>query len=230
MSKSLRVPSEQISSGHTSNEAQSKSIQRRLSRSPHPYHRFQNTKDVSLSGKKENGDPGSAGVDAAGRDLSCDVQDHAFIEQGHWRPKASTSPDDSGTEADDESFTFLKGLPAPPSRPRKGLRVQESDKGDTPSPLLTPSYLDSYGGKSKAEYHFAERNDKASEASRQRGRQRIPVRVQRQRIAELARRVIEIILVGVIGAVALQGHDVLNLAWTEYYGTATTFSNHFTAN
>lgn len=33
----------------------------------------------------------------------------------------SKTPSDSGTEADDESTGLLKGLPAPPARPRKGL-------------------------------------------------------------------------------------------------------------
>lgn len=36
-------------------------------------------------------------------------------------PKPSKTPSDSGTEADDESTGVLKGLPAPPARPRKGL-------------------------------------------------------------------------------------------------------------
>lgn len=38
-------------------------------------------------------------------------------------PKSRTSktPSDSGTEADDESTGVLKGLPAPPARPRKGV-------------------------------------------------------------------------------------------------------------
>lgn len=47
---------------------------------------------------------------------------------------------ESGTEADDESGSLFKGLPAPPARPRKGLRGGGS-KDEALSPLVTPRSL-----------------------------------------------------------------------------------------
>lgn len=51
----------------------------------------------------------------------------------YWPTKSSG---ESGSEADDEGFTFLKALPPPPVRQRKGLR---SKIDEDISPLLTPS-------------------------------------------------------------------------------------------
>jgi hypothetical protein len=80
---------------------------RHLSRSPHPYHR--------RGTKLLEGDSGSTG------------NEDSFQQTPVWRRTPRTSSD-SGTEADDESTGLLKGLPAPPTRPRKGLRgIQEHD-------------------------------------------------------------------------------------------------------
>ncbi|PGH27992.1 hypothetical protein AJ80_00247 [Polytolypa hystricis UAMH7299] len=74
----------------------------RLSRSPHPYHR----RGPNLSTlETESVTDGSSYIPTPSRQIS----------------QRATS--DSGTEADDESTGFLKGLPAPPARPRKGLRT-----------------------------------------------------------------------------------------------------------
>ena len=66
-----------------------------------------------------------------------------FDSDSRSRYKPSPSSSDSGTEADDERGSLLKGLPAPPTRPRKGLKVS-NDPADSavPSPLLTPTYID----------------------------------------------------------------------------------------
>lgn len=82
---------------------------RLLSRSPHPYHR---------KGLK------CAETPSALTDLS----DRPSRNLSRWAKTSS----DSGTEADDESTGILKVLPAPPPRPRKGLRsswngVDDSD-------------------------------------------------------------------------------------------------------
>ena len=87
----------------------------RLSRSPHPYHR-------SGSGPHTSG----------GREDNANLLRMTATQSDE---RHLHSPSDSGTEADDERGTFLKGLPAPPLRPRKGLR------GGTPvdkSPILSP--------------------------------------------------------------------------------------------
>ncbi|KAF7136847.1 hypothetical protein CNMCM5793_006417 [Aspergillus hiratsukae] len=82
---------------------------RLLSRSPHPYHR---------KGLKSAETPS----------LLTDLSDRPSRNLSQWAKTSS----DSGTEADDESTGILKGLPAPPPRPRKGLRsswngVDDSD-------------------------------------------------------------------------------------------------------
>src|SRR4051794_28967225 len=95
---------------------------RSLSRSPQPYHR----RGASLVGSEQN----ASSVGPGGGEPSVSI--HA-------------SSCDSGTEADDErGKVFLKELPAPPLRARKGLR------GGTPidrtpgiSPLPTPPILKS---------------------------------------------------------------------------------------
>ena len=89
-----------------------------LSRSPHPYHR--------RGGSLSHGD---------------EVPE-VIVEQSANAPPSFESTE-SGTEADDEKGSFLKGLPAPPPRLRKGLRGSTPPKTFTPSrtPLPTPPAL-----------------------------------------------------------------------------------------
>ncbi|OAX81577.1 hypothetical protein ACJ72_04079 [Emergomyces africanus] len=80
---------------------------RRLpSRSPHPYHRR-----------------GSRLLAPIGKDES-----DRYISSWKKSPGASS---ESGTEADDESTGFLKGLPAPQIRPRQALSVRRGNGQDT---------------------------------------------------------------------------------------------------
>lgn len=91
-----------------------------FTRTPRPYHR----RGESLI-KVGGGQPGDNGSDAV---------------NGYTALAASRSESsESGTEADDEKGPFLKGLPAPPLRLRKGLRGS-SPANLTPaaSPLPTP--------------------------------------------------------------------------------------------
>jgi hypothetical protein len=76
---------------------------RHFSRSPHPYHR-------KSSRLLEPGEfrPAENGV--------------LYNQMPIWMRTPPRTSSDSGTEADDESTGLLKGLPAPPLRPRKGLR------------------------------------------------------------------------------------------------------------
>lgn len=94
---------------------------RHLSRSPHPYHR----RSFKLL-EVDNGSTGNEGNSQRRRS---------------WRvtPKSSS---DSGTEADDESTGILKGLPAPPTRPRKGLRgIREQDGSPDSGSALDQPWL-----------------------------------------------------------------------------------------
>lgn len=53
-----------------------------------------------------------------------------FSRSPHPYTRTTKTPSDSGTEADDESTGVLKGLPAPPARPRKGLDDGPKKSGD----------------------------------------------------------------------------------------------------
>ncbi|OJD12680.1 hypothetical protein AJ78_06766 [Emergomyces pasteurianus Ep9510] len=78
---------------------------RQLSRSPHPYRRR-----------------GSHLLTPVGNDESDSYT-------SSWR-KSSRASSESGTEADDESTGFLKGLPAPQIRPRQTLSVRRGNGQD----------------------------------------------------------------------------------------------------
>ncbi|KAL1903124.1 dolichol kinase [Sporothrix stenoceras] len=119
---------------------------RLLSRSPHPYH-HRNTDllhpadrlhahitvvndsvdavDADTSHTRHNGRP--APLSSPGSALSLVSFASSFL-------KDSTPGSDSGTEADDEHF--LKGLPAPRSKPHKGLRGMDEVLSGMSTPLL----------------------------------------------------------------------------------------------
>lgn len=147
---------------------------RHLSRSPHPYHRTGSRNPESLL-VPEPGDRS-------------------------W-PRTSS---DSGTEADDESNGILKGLPAPPLRPRKGLRAGRpaSDEYDW-LPLLPPwtafarSTSSSRSSEGEAEVNAVEAREKLS----------------RKRRAEVLRRLAEIGLSVSVCVVVLLRERTRLLAW-----------------
>ncbi|KAL8871460.1 MAG: hypothetical protein Q9174_002712 [Haloplaca sp. 1 TL-2023] len=173
----------------------------RLSRSPHPYARWRpHTQDSCPSTR--DGCVSSSSAQNTVDDLNDPTSvtgPKAFVDvDNRKRRKVSTSPSDSGTEADDESGPFLKGLPAPPTRLRKGLK--DDPFLGTLSPLLTPSYLDDTRRRDLFEAQVDPRADvpnrKAShggEASTERDKFR------RRRRAELIRRITETILLLSIG-------------------------------
>ncbi|KAI4157157.1 MAG: hypothetical protein L6R39_000754 [Caloplaca ligustica] len=123
-----------------------------------------------------------------------------FDADSRKRRKESISPSESGTEADDESGPFLKGLPAPPTRLRKGLK-QEASLG-TPSPLLTPSYLDDEKRRQGLEAQFRRRTSLQSYASTDEETLKIREKFQKRRRAELLRRTTETLLFMGIGCLA----------------------------
>lgn len=109
---------------------------RRLSRSPHPYHRQK--VDITHASERiptRNTPPINSPLRSA--QVTDDEQDGS--RSSNWSYKESANSD-SGTEADDEHF--LKGLPAPKIRPHKGLRGAELSASSSPSPLPSPSILD----------------------------------------------------------------------------------------
>ncbi|KAL9605151.1 MAG: hypothetical protein Q9219_000085 [cf. Caloplaca sp. 3 TL-2023] len=114
----------------------------------------------------------------------------------------SDIPSDSGTEADDECEPFLKGLPAPPPKLRKG--VKGGTISGTASPLLTPSYLDDEKRKEVLEAQFKHRT--ASDETTTKTREKFT----RRRRAELIRRTTETTLFLSIGCIA--SHELLRSA------------------
>ncbi|KUJ15380.1 uncharacterized protein LY89DRAFT_698186 [Mollisia scopiformis] len=113
---------------------------RRLSRSPHPYHRQQFELPYGSEKFSTNAPPLRSHLRSTQNtdDEEQDTPRH-MPEDFKDAYKGSTGSD-SGTEADDEHF--LKGLPAPKLRPHKGLRGFEASLSGTPSPILSPAILD----------------------------------------------------------------------------------------
>ncbi|KAH4167204.1 dolichol kinase [Parastagonospora nodorum] len=149
-------------------------------RSPHPYlrHRDEIRTDRSVPATRHNSRNG---------------------RKRRKVPSQSQSPSESGTEADDEAYTFVKALPPPPLRLHKGLREGAR------SPLLTPNQIDDEGRKYSEEY-FAEkkrsrRGDGATDEEARLARQKY---LQRRRM-ELVRRTTETALLVVIGVLAVGG-------------------------
>lgn len=106
---------------------------RRLSRSPHPYHRQQFELPYGYEKFSTNAIRKHLSLNSA------QVTDDEVQERPKTAESYRSGSNDSGTEADDEHF--LKGLPAPKLRPHKGLRGTEYKSG-SPSPLPSPAILD----------------------------------------------------------------------------------------
>ena len=120
---------------------------RKLSRSPHPYHR----RSFELEFASHRIPP---------RDTAAPEQDAVQ----HHKPSTTSYPlfskesspgSESGTEADDEHF--LKGLPAPKVRLHKGLRGRNELLSGTTTPLLSPALLGAEDRQIGLKKHLAER-------------------------------------------------------------------------
>ena len=120
---------------------------------------------------------------------------------GHIKTRRhSHSYSDSGTEADDEKGAFLSTLPAPPQRPRKGLKAGYGSS----SPLLTPSYIDeATKGSSLVDGLIS--NVSFSAIFQQQAAASDREKFLRRRRAELARRITETALIGFVCYVTLVG-------------------------
>jgi len=115
-------------------------------------------------------------------------------------PSQSQSPSESGTEADDEAYTFVKALPPPPLRPHKGLREGAR------SPLLTPTQIDDEGRKYSEEYFAEKKRSRRGEGvvTDEEARLARQKYLQRRRM-ELVRRTTETALLVAIGVLAVGG-------------------------
>lgn len=196
MPKGDRIPSIAISDEHEKENSQPRQAQR-LSRSPHPYHRRQRDCVQSLPGEsrtivQSNLKSAKSTEDSEGR-----FGYHDVIE---GTSRESTSPSDSGTEADDESGLVLQSLPAPPLRSRKGLKGQDGD--GAASPLLTPSYLDDESRRLQLEHQLSHYADRQSSLPADDGRRKTQEKFTRRRRAEFLRRLSETLLLGTVGYIS----------------------------
>ena len=170
----------------------------RLSRSPHPYHRRQSE---CVGHEQWNGGKISPNLKIL---ENTDTRYEKLTSTREYTPrrvKLPVSPSDSGTEADDESGLVLQSLPAPPLRWHKGLKGQ--DREGSPSPLLTPSYLDDENQGLELERQLSRYADYQSSASIDDEKRKIREKFTKRRRAELLRRLSETILLGIVGYIVL---------------------------
>ncbi|KAK3053220.1 dolichol kinase [Extremus antarcticus] len=117
--------------------------------------------------------------------------------------RASPTWSESGTEADDERPSFVKALPAPHLRPRKGLKTGEQNE----DALLTPSQLDDEGRRLSQDYFGDKIQGKRLFEKEDKDEQE---KLFRRRLAEFARRTSEVGLMLVIVLCVLCGGGVLD--------------------
>ncbi|KAL8703785.1 MAG: hypothetical protein Q9201_003050 [Fulgogasparrea decipioides] len=174
-----------------------------VSRSPHPYARRRPDVPFTTQGAVDSclAIPSYLGT------LSDDSRSNGggstafFDADNRKRRKSSTSSRESGTEADDESEPFLRGLPAPPARLRKGLKNDQTL--GTPSPLFTPSYLDDVKRREILEGQFKRRASLQSHAfTDEEQALEIREKFRKRRRAELIRRTTETLLLFGVGYIA----------------------------
>ena len=174
----------------------------RFSRSPHPYSKQKD--DVLQDNRNAATRLGIALVGPLETDPSMrsEKNEHTYFDADHQkRRRYLSSPSDSGTEADDErGHGSLLGLPAPPIRPRKGLKG--SNGSGTESPLLTPSYLDAESRKLDSKAQEKRRGSLQSQSHTDEETIQRRHKFNQRRRAELIRRVSETTLIGVIGFIA----------------------------
>jgi hypothetical protein len=118
------------------------------------------------------------------------------------------SPNESGTEADDESISYLKALPAPPLRSRKGLKVaMPAGMDGQETPLLTPTAIDEEGKRFDFPTTKSKKTGVEKTAADDELREARAKFVKRRR-AELARRASEVLLLALIGMLVLGNESI----------------------
>jgi len=179
---------------------------RRLSRSPHPYHR----QNFELPFGSERLNPNVVPTQS----LLRSTQNTDDEDQDGTRPLSAghreSLDSDSGTEADDEHF--LKGLPAPKLRPHKGLRGADASLSSSPSPLMSPALFEE---DSKRTRGLLRMTNVAIASLDGEDARKVAAKIQHKRWIEIVRRITEAgILLFVGGVLCLNGslRDLL-LSW-----------------
>jgi dolichol kinase len=189
---------------------------REFTRSPHPYHRHgSQISQQSRLGRGSQRDPsGGTLVHEQGRytgseDNAASSESEASVKDGIRRVAPSTTGSESGTEADDERPDFMKLLPPPSLRPRKGLKIGERSE----EAFLSPSQLDDEGRDEEDYFRRRKSMTGESEEARKRREEEEQEKLYRRRLHEFARRSSEVVLVGVIVLIVLYGEGVWDTAW-----------------
>ncbi|KFY14247.1 hypothetical protein V492_02752 [Pseudogymnoascus sp. VKM F-4246] len=176
---------------------QDKDALRAMSRSPHPYHRH----NSELRRARHNLSSTSS-RDQSPRPTSS--SESYAIDGSILRPDdlyRHSTDSDSGTEADDEHF--LLGLPAPRSRPRKGLRGLERSGSSSPSPTLSTVNLHKAA---RQQEYISDALKTIRNEEEQRAREAWEkFRVTRK--TEVLRRVLEVVLLLGLGQIVYSGSE-----------------------
>jgi hypothetical protein len=190
------------------------------SRSPHPYHRRRVDEPQTLF---PGSSPGALDNDAspAPSESEKDVESSEG-ERRRKREQTIMSPSESGTEADDEGYGFVKALPAPPLRPRKGLRdTRGSGLDGQLTPILTPTTIEEDARRLSQDSSMSRKADKGRDVTEGEIRTARAKFVKRRR-AELLRRASEVGLLIVIGLSATKQSQVWGAAGQWHRGETTT--------
>lgn len=190
---------------------------REFTRSPHPYfrHGSQGGQQSRLGSGLEHNPRRSSLVHQQGRHSdshdseepsTSTASDSGIVVED---AAASVNGSESGTEADDERPDFMKLLPPPTLRPRKGLKAGE----DNEDAYLSPSQLDDEGRDEEHYLHPCKAAAEESDEVRSKREQEEQEKLYRRRLHEFARRSSEVALVGVIMLLVLCGDGVWATAW-----------------
>jgi hypothetical protein len=175
------------------------------SRSPHPYSRRKpdETLRLELEHHQERDEDSLPTPTQAGEIVKIEG-----ITRKRSTKQVSLTPSESGTEADDEGYGFIKALPAPPLKPRKGLRDGRPSglDGDV-TPLLTPTKLDEDAQRFSFDRPASKKteNDRSSTDEETRAAR---AKFVKRRRAELHRRISEVALLGFLGLLILWNESI----------------------
>ena len=160
----------------------------RLSRSPHPYSHRKESPPLSSETTKpdliHSPPPTPSPTDS-------ELEKTWIRRQSKSKTEERISPIESGTEADDEALTHLRALPAPPFKPRKGLRGSQEQEPRDASPAYTPQFEQDEWGSTGNENNASTVGDSHDNEIQQ--KQSPKKRLSSRRAAEIRRRTCEIL-------------------------------------
>lgn len=214
MSATLKPPDAVLQCNEAAEEA---ADLRHFNRSPHPYARH----GLAIRQSDEHDShERRAGAGAVG-----DKQERSALvsedetRQGHSK-SASLTGSESGTEADDERPAFVKALPAPTLRPRKGWKGGNGVGDGALTPLLTPSQLDDEGRRLSQGFFWYGADGSEDRQNVEEDAKAAQEKLYRRRLAEFLRRTSEVALLGVIAISVLFGTGVWREVWRWHRGTS----------